>query len=125
MLFGGKFDRLEFQKTFLDHVSGAKMAIDLSKTKGPSDKRNHERLDFIGKVQYKLLRRPFKSVFSQNISAKGMCLLLDNEVNPGTILELCFEIPGRDTKIISTYSQVVWQQNYLTGVEFIGQSENI
>lgn len=100
------------------------MEIDIPKAKGESNKRNHDRLDFIGKVQYKILDQPFRSVFSQNISANGMCLLLDNEVIPGTILELNFDIPEQKTKTISTYSQVVWQQDYLTGVEFIGQSAN-
>ncbi len=100
------------------------MEINLLKAKGLYNKRNYDRLDFIGKVQYKLLRQPFRSVFSQNICAKGMCLLLDHEIIPGTILELNFDIPGQETKTISTYSKVVWQRDYLTGVEFIGLSEN-
>ena len=100
------------------------MKINVFKARGIYNKRNHERLDFINKVQYKLLRRPFTSVFSQNISAKGMCLLLDDEFRPGTVLELNFDIPGKEIKSISTYSKVVWQRDYLTGVEFIGHGEN-
>ena len=100
------------------------MEIDLFKVKGEYIERNHDRLDFIEKVQYKSLMEPYQSVFSQNISAKGMCLLLDNEVIPGTILELNFDIPGQETETISTYSKVVWQNDYLTGVEFIVEKEN-
>lgn len=100
------------------------MEIDLFKTKAEYKKRNHDRLDFIKKVRYKSLMEPYQSVFSQDISAKGMCLLLDNEVIPGTILELNFDIPGKESKTISTYSKVVWQREFLTGVEFIGPSEN-
>jgi hypothetical protein len=100
------------------------MEVNVFKTRGIYNKRNYDRLDFIREVQYKVLRRPFTCVFSQNISAKGMCLLLDDEFNPGTVLELNFNIPGQKTKTISTYSKVVWQKDYLTGVEFIGQSEN-
>jgi hypothetical protein len=50
--------------------------------------------------------------------------MLDNEVNPGTILELNFNIPGEKPKTVSTYSKVVWQRDFLTGVEFIGQNKN-
>jgi hypothetical protein len=100
------------------------MEINLFKSKGEYKKRNHDRLDFIEKVLYKSLKEPYQSVFSQNISAKGMCLLLDNEVIPGTILELNFDIPGQESKPISTYSKVVWQNDYLTGVEFIVEKEN-
>ncbi|MGB3862127.1 MAG: PilZ domain-containing protein [Candidatus Aminicenantaceae bacterium] len=108
----------------LNYLCGAKMEINVFKAKGIYNKRTHDRLDFIEIVQYKLLKQPFQSVFSQNISAMGMCLLLDEEVIPGTILELYFDIPGRESKTISTYSKVVWQRDYLTGVEFIGQNKN-
>jgi hypothetical protein len=100
------------------------MEINVFKTKGKYNKRIHDRLDFIEKVHYKLLKQPYQSVFSQNISALGMCLLLDEEVNTGTILELNFDMPGQEIETISTYSKVVWQRDYLTGVEFIGQNEN-
>lgn len=100
------------------------MEINVFKAKGNYNKRNHDRLDFIEKVRYKSLQDPYHSVFSQNISAKGMCLLLDNEVIPGTILELNFNIPGQESKTIFTYSKVVWQRDFLTGVEFIGQNKN-
>ena len=93
------------------------MEINVYKARGIYNKRSHDRLDFIEKVQYKSLQNPFHSVFSQNISAKGMCLLLDNEVIPGTILELNFNIPGEKPKTVSTYSKVVWQRDFLTGVE--------
>lgn len=99
------------------------MEINLFKVKGEYKERNHDRLDFFEKVLYKSLKEPYQSVFSQNISAKGMCLLLDNEVIPGTILELNFDIPGQESKPISTYSRVVWQNDYLTGVEFIVEKE--
>jgi hypothetical protein len=109
---------------FLNYLCGAKMEINLFEAKSEYNKRIHDRLDFIEKVQYKSLQDSYHSVFSQNISANGMCLLLDNEVIPGTILELNFDIPGKDSKTISTYSKVVWQKDYLTGLKFIGQNEN-
>ena len=109
---------------FLNYFCGANMEINLYKVKGEYIERDHDRLDFIEKVHYKSLKEPYHSVFSLNISANGMCLLLDNEVIPGTILELNFDIPGQKTKTISTYSKVVWQNDFLTGVEFIAEKEN-
>ena len=100
------------------------MEINIFKAKGNYNKRNHDRLAFIEKVHYKVLEQPFQAVFSQNISALGMCLLMDKQFKPGTILELNFEIPESDSKMISTYSKVVWQRDYLTGVEFIGKNDN-
>lgn len=48
-----------------------------------------------------------------------MCLLLDNEVYPGMILKVKFELPGKKYMPINTYAEVIWQDNYLTGVKFI------
>jgi hypothetical protein len=48
-----------------------------------------------------------------------MCLLLDNEFYPGMILSLNFELPGQSHKPIDTLAEVIWQDNYLTGVKFI------
>jgi hypothetical protein len=58
-------------------------------------------------------------VFTQDISQTGMCLLLDNEVSPGMILKLNFDLPGQSTQPIDTLAEVIWQDNYLTGVKFI------
>jgi hypothetical protein len=52
-----------------------------------------------------------------------MCLLLDNEVSPGIILELNFELPGQSYKPIDTLAEVIWQDNYLTGVKFISSQK--
>lgn len=121
---GGDLVDFEQGLRFLNYLCGVKMEINLFQAKGEYKKRNHDRLDFIEKVRYKSLKEPYHSVFSQNICAKGMCLLMDNEVIPGTILELNFDIPGQESQTISTYSKVVWQKDYLTGVEFIVEKEN-
>lgn len=59
---------------------------------------------------------------TQNISDGGLCLILNKELSPGTVLELKFEMPEEDSNPIETRVKVVWQEKmetgYLTGVKF-------
>lgn len=87
--------------------------------KKDSERRKYPRVDFIGRANYKLSTSPEFGVFTQDISQTGMRLLLDNEVSPGMILKLNFDLPGQTTKPIDTLAEVIWQDNYLTGVKFI------
>jgi len=95
------------------------MEVNVHKSRGKYDKRSHYRLEFIKKVQYKLFNHTFHSVFSQNLSAAGMCILLDAEVLPGTLMEIKFNLPSTLSKPISTSAKVMWQKGYLTGVKFL------
>ena len=87
--------------------------------KKKSDRRKYPRVDFIRNASYQLSQSSRFGVFTQDISQTGMCLLLDNEVYPGMILSLNFELPGQSYKPIDTLAEVIWQDNYLTGVKFI------
>jgi c-di-GMP-binding flagellar brake protein YcgR len=84
-----------------------------------SDRRKYPRVDFIRKANYQLSKSSEFGVFTQDISQTGMRLLLDSEVPPGVILKLNFELPGQSVKPIDTLAEVIWQDNYLTGVKFI------
>ena len=83
------------------------------------ERRKYPRVDFIRKASYQLSTSPEYGVFTQDISQTGMRLLLDNEIPPGAILKLNFDLPGQSTKSIDTLAEVIWQDNYLTGVKFI------
>ncbi len=83
------------------------------------DRRKYPRVDFIRQASYQLSKSSKFGVFTQDISQTGMRLLLDNEVSPGAILKLNFELPGQTSKPIDTLAEVIWQDNYLTGVKFI------
>jgi c-di-GMP-binding flagellar brake protein YcgR len=96
-----------------------KRADSIKKQKKKMDRRKHPRVDFIRKAIYQLPKSYEYGVFTQDISQTGMRLLLDNEVYPGMILKLNFELPGQTYKPIDTYAEVIWQDNYLTGVKFI------
>lgn len=83
------------------------------------ESRRSPRVDLETKVKYQILGHPSKEVISQNISAGGMCLLLDRKISPRMILELEFKLPGDSGEMINTYSEVVWQSNSHTGIKFI------
>ncbi len=88
-------------------------------------KRKHSRKEVITAVSYKILT-PSKDVgLTQNISDGGLCLLLNNELPLGTVLEVNFEIPGEASKQVASFVEVVWQKKtdkgFLTGVKFSKQ----
>ncbi|MGB3861187.1 MAG: PilZ domain-containing protein [Candidatus Aminicenantaceae bacterium] len=99
--------------------SWGKRKSDSPQIKKRSDRRKYPRVDFIRNASYQLSQSSRFGVFTQDISQTGMCLLLDNEVYPGMILSLNFELPGQSHKPIDTLAEVIWQDNYLTGVKFI------
>jgi len=88
-----------------------------------SERRKYPRVEFIRKANYQLSESSEFGVFTQDISQTGMRLLLDNEVYPGMILKLNFNLPGQSSKSIDTLAEVIWQDNYLTGVKFISSSK--
>lgn len=96
-----------------------KKTASINKTKKKIERRKYPRVDFIRRASYQLSKTSRNGIFTQDISQGGMCLLLDNEVYPGMILKVKFELPGKKYMPINTYAEVIWQDNYLTGVKFI------
>jgi c-di-GMP-binding flagellar brake protein YcgR len=85
-------------------------------------KREHDRTEIIVDVIYKVVS-PIKDVgLSRNFSQGGLCLLLNNELPPGTILELKYRLPHEESRLIENTIEVVWQKKtdkgYLTGVKY-------
>lgn len=85
-------------------------------------KREHNRTEIIVNVIYKVVS-PIKDVgLSRNFSQGGLCLLLSNELPPGTILELKYRLPHEESRLIETTVEVIWQKKtdkgYLTGVKY-------
>jgi hypothetical protein len=97
------------------------MKGDFDENQGREIKRKHPREEIIVDVSYKVLS-PLKDVgLTQNISYGGLCLLLNNELRPGTILELKYRLPHEEGRQIVTSVEVVWQKKtekgFLTGVK--------
>ncbi len=92
------------------------------RNRGKEIKREHAREDMIIDVIYTVLS-PLKDVgLTQNISYGGLCLLLNDQFRPGTILELKYRLPHEEERQIVTTVEVIWQKKtekgFLTGVKF-------
>jgi hypothetical protein len=92
---------------------------------GPNieQKRKHYRKAIVTSVSYKILTPSGDVGMTQNISEGGLCLLLNNDLLPGAILKVKFEIPDEASKSVESFVEVVWQKKadtgFLTGVKFI------
>ena len=88
--------------------------------------RKHTRQEIITSIDYKVLTPSGDVGMIQNVSEGGLCLLLNNDLSPGTILEVKFEIPTDAPKQVKSFVEVVWQKKtdkgFLTGVKFHKQS---
>jgi hypothetical protein len=98
------------------------MIGDFNKTKGKEIKRKHHRDEIIIDVIYKVLS-PLKDVgLMRDISQGGLCLLLNSELPPGTVLELKYRLPHEESRQIVSKVEVVWQKKtdkgFLTGVKY-------
>jgi hypothetical protein len=102
---------------------GSKMNGEFDKDQGKEIKRKHPRDDIITDVICKVLS-PLKDVgLTQDISHGGLCLLLNNELRPGTLLEIKYRLPHEESRQIVNTVEVVWQKKkekgFLTGVKII------
>jgi hypothetical protein len=89
---------------------------------GKATKREHHRTEVFFDVIYKVVS-PIKGTgLSRNFSQGGLCLLLDNELPPGTVLELKYRMPHEEHRLIETTVEVIWQKKtdkgYITGVKY-------
>ncbi len=98
------------------------MKRDFDNNQGGEEKRKHNREEIVIDVIYKVLS-PLKGVgMTRDISQGGLCLLLNSELPPGTILELKYRLPHEEARLMVASVEVVWQKKtdkgFLTGVKF-------
>ena len=98
------------------------MKGNFNNNQGKKIERKCSRTEIIVDVIYKVLS-PIKDVgLSRNFSRGGLCLLLNNELPLGTILELKYRLPHEESRLIETTVEVVWQRKtdkgFLTGVKY-------
>ena len=94
---------------------------DSEKNKEKEIDRKHPRDEIIIDIIYKVLS-PLKDMgLTRNISKGGLCLLVNCELRPGTILELKYRLPHEESRQIVNTVEVVWQKKtekgFLTGVK--------
>jgi hypothetical protein len=87
------------------------------------DKRIHPRRDVFTKMSFRELVPSGEEGLIQDISDGGLCLLLNKEFSPGSILEIKYELQGETPNPIEAIVRVIWQKKIntgmLTGVKFI------
>jgi len=96
-----------------------KMQDDDAKDKDPRDRRRSYRFPDSRRVYFRILRPLIGEGFTQNMSEDGCCILLSEELPLGTIIELLISEPEDDAKQYKILGKVVWQTNFLTGIEFL------
>jgi c-di-GMP-binding flagellar brake protein YcgR len=94
------------------------------------ERRRAVRVDTTLNVRYRILKTKAaqRRSLSENISRLGACLLLDEKLSQGTLLELEIELPTPPSSLF-TKARVVWtkesplqmieKRNFHTGVEFL------
>ena len=102
---------------------GRKMADDYQNNPGGEEKRLYPRREVFKKMSYRELVPSGEEGLIQDISEGGLCLLLNKEFSPGTILEVKYDLQSPTPKPIESIVKVIWQKKsekgFLTGVQFI------
>ncbi|MGD9347777.1 MAG: PilZ domain-containing protein [Candidatus Aminicenantes bacterium] len=99
------------------------MKDDSKNNSAGEEKRRHPRLEVSKKMRYRELVPSEEEGLIQDISEGGLCLVLKKRFDPGTILEIKYEVPANAPKPEDSIVKVIWQKRtdkgYLTGVRFI------
>ena len=88
------------------------------------EQRKYWRQDLETEVKFTILHPATRCGVIKNISEGGLCLLVDLQLEKGTIMRLNFDLQVEDEKVyIDAVTKVMWQEKqadkYLTGVKFI------
>jgi len=96
-----------------------KMKVKFPKKHKITNERKYPRVEAIKKIDYKIIKPQKGGGYTQNLSEEGCCLLLNEELPPGSILELNFNGIGSNSKPVRAIGKVIWQNDYLTGIKFL------
>jgi len=102
----------------------------MEQEKPVQERRQYARLNASVEVAYTVIGKPGEiKVFSKNISAGGLCIIMDKQMLVDTPLQLEIKIPDLKDPI-AALARVVWQRTTKdsagtleTGVEFTGISD--
>lgn len=88
-----------------------------------SERRRFGRKELNTEVKYTVLFPASKKSIAKNISEGGLCLLLNEQLKKGSILQVEFDLPGEYIAHVEAVVKVMWQERqaemFLTGVEFL------
>ncbi|MBD3414704.1 MAG: hypothetical protein GF421_09780 [Candidatus Aminicenantes bacterium] len=86
-----------------------------------SDPREFLRVDTVQRVRFITDSMVHGEGFSQNLSEKGCCLFLNQELPEGSLVEITFPRLGSNNHGARIIGRVIWQKEYLSGIKFINQ----
>ncbi len=95
------------------------MANPNPKASSSKDRRAGARIPDHRRVDFRLIKPQTGEGFTQNFSEEGCCVVLNEELPPGSIIELMFLLPGAEDRRQRVVGKVVWQENFLTGIRFL------
>ncbi|MCM8773741.1 MAG: PilZ domain-containing protein [Candidatus Omnitrophica bacterium] len=99
---------------------------EITPNRNKTERRKFLRLNASVCVEYSIVgKEEVKSDFTHDIGGGGICLIVYENIDENTILELSIHLPD-DTKPIKALGRVVWQKaipstvlRYDLGIEFI------
>jgi len=90
--------------------------------RNPEEKRKYPRREVYANMSYRELVPSGVEGIIQDMSEGGLCLILNKEFPPGTVLEVTYELPEEEGRSVEKFVKVVWQRKtdkgILTGVKF-------
>ena len=99
------------------------MVDDHQRNADGKEKRLYPRREIFKKMTFRELVPSGEEGVIHDISEGGLCLLLNREFAPGSILEVKYELQSPSPKPIESIVKVIWQKKsdkgYLTGVTFL------
>lgn len=88
-----------------------------------SERRRFEREELNTEVKYTVLFPSIHKGIARNISQGGLCLLINEQLNKGSILRVEFALPEEAAAHIEAVVKVMWQRRqgdkFLTGLQFL------
>lgn len=94
-----------------------------ARPQSPKDRRTKARIPDHRRVDFRLIKPQAGEGFTQNFSEEGCCVVLNEELPPGSVIELIFQLPGAEDRRQRVVGEVVWQENFLTGIRFLPRSK--
>jgi hypothetical protein len=88
----------------------------------PEERRQYPRKEIYANMSYRELVPSGATGIIQDMSDGGLCLILNKEFPPGTVLEVTYVLPDEENRTVEKFVKVVWvrktEKEYLTGVKF-------
>ena len=76
----------------------------------PEEKRKYPREEIYANMSYRELVPAGVAGIIQDMRQGGMCLILNKEFPPGTVLEVTYELPEEENRSVEKFVKVIWKR---------------